>query len=80
MNKQELKACLIIAGKMGWLDKSPRLVLSTILDMVIMQQCRDLALSNDCDDREETLLSMALWDKEKLFEIKRESRTLTLNT
>ena len=66
MNKQEFKAISMIARKMNWQNKPVVNVLETINQMVRNQQSLELDTVGECDDGEETLLSIALWDKDKI--------------
>jgi len=63
MNKNEFKAIMKIAKKMNWKSVN----FKDILTMVRNQQALELDCYGDCDDTEETLLSMAMWDKEKVI-------------
>lgn len=66
MNKAEFKAINMIAGKMGWQNKPVMEVCETIKQMVRNQQALELDTVGECDDAEETLLSIALWDADKI--------------
>lgn len=66
MNKQEFKAIQTIANKMNWQHKPVSEVCDTIKKMVRNQQSLELDTVGECDDFEETLLSIALWDVEKI--------------
>ena len=66
MNKQEFKAINMIAEKMGWQNKPVMEVCETIKQMVRNQQALELDTVGECDDEEETLLSIALWYKDKI--------------
>lgn len=66
MNKQEFKAISMIAKKMNWQNKPVMEVCNTINQMVRNQQALELDTVGECDDFEETLLSIALWDKDKI--------------
>ena len=61
-----MKAMLSIVKKLGWNDKPAVEVINSIDKMVSNQQALELDTVGECDDREETLLSIALWDKDKL--------------
>ena len=63
MNKAEFKAIKMIAEKLNWESVN----FSTIKQMVRNQQSLELDTVGECDDDEETLLSMALWDAERIF-------------
>ena len=65
-NANELKAMQIIAGKLDW-HKPVDETVETICKMVRNTQALDLDCVGECDDFEETLLSIALWDAEKIF-------------
>jgi len=67
MNKAEMKAMLSIVKKLGWNDKPAVEVINSISKMVSNQQSLELDTIGECDDREETLLSIALWDKDKII-------------
>ena len=66
MNKAEFKAISIIADKLNWQNKPVMEVCETIKQMVRNQQALELDTVGECDGDEETLLSIALWDKEKI--------------
>lgn len=67
MNKAELKAIQMIANKMNWQNKPVSETLDTIKKMVSNQQALELDTVGECDDFEETLLSIAIWDKDKII-------------
>ena len=69
MNKQEFKAITIIANKMDWQQKPVSDVIESVKQMVRNQQALELDTVGECDDDEETLLSIALWDKDKITSI-----------
>ena len=64
-NKAELKAMQIIADKLNW-HKPVDETVETICKMVSNQQAMELDCIGECDDFEETLLSIALWDADKI--------------
>ena len=64
-NKAELAAMQMIASKMNW-HKPVDEVVKTICKMVSNQQALELDCIGECDDFEETLLSIALWDADKI--------------
>lgn len=66
MNKAEFKAISIIADKLNWQNKPVMEVCETIKQMVRNQQALELDTVGECDGDEETLLSIALWDKERI--------------
>ena len=66
MNKQEFKAISMIASKMNWHNKPVECVIETINQMVRNQQSLELDTVGECDDFEETLLSIALWNRDKI--------------
>ena len=66
MNKAEFKAIQIIAQKMNWQQKPVSETIETIKQMVRNQQALELDTVGECDGDEETLLSIALWDKDKI--------------
>ena len=66
MNKAELKAISTIADKLNWKNKPVMEVCETINQMVRNQQALELDTIGECDDEEETLLSIALWDANKI--------------
>lgn len=67
MNKQEFKAISMIAKKMNWQNKPVECVIETINQMVMNDQALGLDCCGECDDFEETLLSIALWDTDKII-------------
>lgn len=64
-NKAELAAMQMIAGKMNW-HKPVDETVETICKMVSNQQALELDCIGECDGFEETLLSIALWDADKI--------------
>lgn len=66
MNKAEFKAISIIADKLNWQQKPVMEVCETIKQMVRNQQALELDTVGECDGDEETLLSIALWDRDKI--------------
>lgn len=66
MNKQEFKAISMIARKMNWQNKPVIEVCEIINQMVRNQQALELDCIGECDDYEETLLSIATWDASKV--------------
>lgn len=64
-NKAELTAMQMIASKLNW-QKPVDETVETIVKMVHNQQAMELDCIGECDDFEETLLSMALWDADKI--------------
>jgi len=66
MNKNEFKAIMLIASKMNWWNKSVECVIETINQMVMNDQALGLDCCGECDDYEETLLSIATWDIDKI--------------
>ena len=66
MNKAELKAINIIATKMNWMHKPVCETIETIKQMVRNQQALELDTVGECDGDEETLLSIALWNHDKI--------------
>ena len=64
-NKAELKAMQIIASKLNW-NKPVYETVETITKMVHNQQAMELDCVGECDDFEETLLSLSLWDADKI--------------
>ena len=66
MNKAELKAISIIADKLSWYDKPVDEVIEIINQMVRNQQALELDTIGECDDYEETLLSIALKNHDTL--------------
>ena len=62
MNRAEFNAIMKIAKKLGWKSVN----FETISQMVRNQQALELDCIGECDDFEETLLSIALWDKDKI--------------
>jgi hypothetical protein len=65
-NKAELTAIQMIASKLNW-HKPVLETIGTITKMVRNQQSLELDCIGECDDFEETLLSIALWDKDKII-------------
>ena len=65
-NANELRAMQMIAGKLNW-HKPVDETVETITKMVWNQQSLELDCIGECDDFEETLLSMALWDVDKIL-------------
>jgi len=67
MNKQELRAITLIVKKLGWNDMPATTALEAIQRMVN----NDIAVGADCcgivDDPEDSLLSIALWDADKIW-------------
>ena len=66
MNKAELTAICLIAEKMNWQNKPVMEVCETIKQIVRNQQALELDCIGECDDFEETLLSIATWDIDKI--------------
>ena len=66
MNQAQLKAMLMIVRKLGWNDMPACEVIEKITQMVRNQQALELDTVGECDGDEETLLSIALWDKDKI--------------
>ena len=64
-NKAELVAMQMIADKMNW-HKPVDETVETICKMVSNQQALELDCIGECDGFEETLLSIALWDADKI--------------
>jgi len=64
-NYAELVAIQKIASKLDW-HKPVSETLETIHKMVSNQQALELDTVGECDDFEETLLSIALWDRDKI--------------
>ena len=64
-NKAELKAMQIIASKLNW-NKPVYETVETITKMVHNQQAMELDCVGERDDFEETLLSLSLWDADKI--------------
>ena len=65
-NKAELKAMQLIAKKLNW-HKPVVETIETITKMVRNQQAKELDCVGECDDFEETLLSLALCDTDKIL-------------
>lgn len=66
MNKAEMKAIQMIAEKMSWHNKPVCDVIETINQMVRNDQALGLDCCGECDDFEETLLSIATWDIDQI--------------
>ena len=64
-NKAELTAMQMIAGKLNW-HKPVLETIGTITKMVRNQQSLELDCIGECGAFEETLLSLALWDADKI--------------
>jgi hypothetical protein len=67
MNKAELRAITLIVKKLGWNDMPAVEAIPTIRKMVANQQALELDCVGECDDFEETLLSLALLDIDKIY-------------
>ena len=67
MNAAGLRAMCLIANKLGWNGKPATEIISKIHQMVLNQQALELDTVGDCDDFEETLLSIAIWDFNKII-------------
>ena len=65
-NKAELKAMQMIASKLNW-HKPAYETVETITKMVRNQQAMELDCVGECDDFEETLLSISLWNSDKIL-------------
>ena len=65
-NKAELAAMQMIASKMNW-HKPVDETVETITKMVKNQQAMELDCVGECDDFEETLLSLSLWDADTIL-------------
>lgn len=66
MNKAEFKAINMIANKLGWQHKPVSEVVEVINQMVMNDQALSLDCCGECDDYEETLLSIATWDIDRI--------------
>ncbi len=66
MNKNEFKAISMIAKKMNWQNKPVECVIETVNQMVMNNQALGLDCCGECDDYEETLLSIATWNIDKI--------------
>ena len=66
MNKQELQAICLIVNKLGWNDRPVTEVCNNINQMVRNQQALELDCVGECGDFEETLLSIATWNVDKI--------------
>lgn len=67
MNAAELRAMCLIANKLGWNGKPAIEIINKIHQMVLNQQALELDTVGECDDFEETLLSIATWDFDKII-------------
>jgi hypothetical protein len=67
MNANELRAMLLIANKLGWNGKPACEVIQKINRMVLNQQALEADCVGDYDDFEDTLLSISLWDIDKII-------------
>ena len=65
-NKAELTAMQVIASKLNW-HKPVDETVETITKMVRNQQSLELDCVGECLGFEETLLSLALWDRDKIL-------------
>lgn len=74
MNKEQLRAMLLIAKKLGWIGKPAAWVITTINQMVEQKQINELCKYGDHDDYEETLLSLPLQSKRVLLDLKHDAR------
>jgi hypothetical protein len=67
MNKQELRAITLIVKKLGWNDMPATVAIPAIQRMIN----NDIAVGADCcgviDDPEDSLLSISLWDADKIW-------------
>ena len=66
MNKNEFKAINMIAKKMNWQNKPVECVIETVNQMVMNDQALSLDCFGECEDYDETLLSIATWDIDQL--------------
>lgn len=66
MNRNEFKAISMIAKKMDWQNKPVECVIETVNQMVRNDQALGLDCCGECDDYEDTLLSIATWDIDKI--------------
>lgn len=66
MSPQELTAIMLIVNKLGWNDKPAAQTIQIIKQMVNNQISLELDCIGESDDFEETLLSLATWDKEDI--------------
>ena len=71
MNKAEMKAIQTIAEKMDWYNKPVCDVIETINQMVRNDQALSLDCCGECDDFEETLLSIATWNIDRIASLLR---------
>lgn len=69
MNKQELRAIMLIVNKLGWNDMPAEWCINNIINMVTWQQDAEIMTYGECDDFEETLLSLATWDTETIDDV-----------
>lgn len=69
MNKQELRAIMLIVNKLGWNDMSADKAIRNIDKMVKYIQWKDSEMYDIWDDYEDTLLSIARWRQESLCNI-----------
>jgi hypothetical protein len=67
MNRAELQALMEIVKKLDWNDMPVCECVERVTQMVKNQQALVLDCVGECDDFEETLLSMAIWDKNKIL-------------
>lgn len=67
MNKAEFKAISMICQKLDWNTRPVIEVCESIKQMVRNQQSLEIDTIGECDDEEDTLLSIALWDSAKIF-------------
>lgn len=67
MNRVELQALMKIVKKLDWNDMPVCECVERVTQMVKNQQALVLDCVGECDDFEKTLLSIALWDKDKIL-------------
>ena len=67
MNKQEFSAIMLIVKKLGWNDMPAAITIEAIKKMVV----NDISLGQDCcgitETIEDTLLTVATWDADKIW-------------
>ena len=66
MNKQEFSAIMLIVKKLDWNDMPVTEACERIKQMIENQQSLELDTVGECDDEEETLLSIATWDADRI--------------
>ena len=66
MSKNEFKAINMIARKMNWQNKPVECVIEAVNQMIRNDQALGLDCCGECDDYENTLLSIATWNIDQI--------------